>query len=60
MCTNPVTNSPPTSVKLEKFAELTEESYETWAYTAKANLILGGYWPYFIGKKPRPTVDYNG
>jgi len=33
----------PTSVRLEKFMELTEDIYETWAHTAKANLVVAGY-----------------
>jgi hypothetical protein len=47
----------PTTVKLEKFAELTEDTYKTWAQTAKANLIVGSYWPFFCSKKPKPTTD---
>src|SRR6266481_7807263 len=46
----------PTSMKLEKFMELTKDTYETWACTAKANLIIGGYWPFFCGKAPRPCT----
>lgn len=47
----------PTSIKLEKFDALTEDTYETWARTAKANLVVGGYWPFFAGKKPKPKQD---
>ena len=44
----------PTSIKLEKFDALTEDTYETWARTAKANFVVGGYWPFFAGKQPKP------
>jgi gag-polypeptide of LTR copia-type len=47
----------PTSIKLEKFDVLTEDSYETWARTARANLVVGGYWPFFSGKRPKPKQD---
>lgn len=46
-----------TSIKLEKFAVLMEDTYETWARTAKANLVVGGYWPFFAGKKPKLKRD---
>lgn len=49
----------PTSIKLEKFDALTEETYETWARTAKANLIVGGYWPFFAGQRPKPKYGYE-
>ena len=49
----------PTSFKLEKFMELTEETYKTLACTVKANLIVVGYWAFFNGKAPRPSRDHN-
>ena len=49
----------PTSVKLEKFTELTEDTYETWACTAKANLVVAGYWLFFCGKVPKPSSNHN-
>lgn len=51
------TLSYPVSVKLERFAVLTDDTYETWARTAKAHLIAGGYWPFFCGKRPAPKQD---
>jgi len=58
---DPTTGRPtyPTSVKLEKFTELTEDTYETWARMAKANLVVTGYWPFFSGKVPRPSSNQN-
>jgi hypothetical protein len=40
---NPPTPALPLYVKLKKFADLTEDTYEQWACTAKANLTIGGY-----------------
>ena len=58
---DPTTGQPsyPTSVKLKKFTELTEDTYETWAHMAKVNLVVVGYWPFFSGKVPRPTSNHN-
>ena len=51
------TLSYPVSVKLEKFAALTDDTYETWTRTARAHLIVRGYWPFFCGKMPAPKQD---
>jgi gag-polypeptide of LTR copia-type len=49
----------PASIKLEKFEALTEDTYETTAQTARANLVVGGYWPFFSGKRPKPKEGYE-
>src|SRR6266481_7751162 len=56
---DPATGRPslPTSIKFEKFTELTEDTYEIWACTVKANLVVGSYWPFFCGKTPRPQTN---
>jgi len=55
--TVPATVAYPKSVKLEKFAALTEDSYTQWSRMAKAYIMAGGYWPFFSGKKPKPEVE---